>query len=202
MFNGTNSPDTISGAQTINAGSVVMEGGSGGTNNSAFISSQFGGAQTLTVPGEIRVTGGSGGTNNRAGILTNAAQTITGNPEIVLKGGDGGSGNNVFIQATSGDVAKPQTINARRIELRSGAGIDASATLNAARNVITTIGDVSIHGGAGGGGSNGARIGGIGGTVLGPTNLTLSVGGDLLLHGGTARAWARAAHRRSRTPSR
>ena len=192
IFNGTNTPlpgtttpNTNSAAQTINAGSVVLEGGAAGTNHSAFINSTFGGNQTLNVPGEIRVVGGSGGTNNRAGIQTNASQTITGNPELVLKGGDGGSGNNVFIQATSGDVAKPQTINARRIELRSGAGIDASATLNAARNVITTTGDVSVYGGAGLGGSNGARIGGIGGTTLGPTNLTLTVGGDLLLHGGT-----------------
>ena len=181
---GTTTPNTNSAPQTINAGSVTLTGAPGGSNNGAFINSTFGGDQTLNVPGEIKLTGGSGGAGNRAGIQTNASQTITGNSELVLKGGDGGTGNNVFIQATSGDVAKPQVINARGIEVRSGAGFDASATLNAARNVITTTGDVSIYGGGGQGGSNGARIGGIGGGVQGPTNLTLSVGGDLLLQAG------------------
>ncbi|HVJ24875.1 MAG TPA: hypothetical protein VM756_13165, partial [Burkholderiales bacterium] len=91
----------------------------------------------------------------------------------------------VQIRST-GDDTKLQTINARSIQLTSGAGIDASATLNAARQVITTTGNVSLFGGAGLGSSNGVRIGGIGGTTLGPTNLTLTVGGDLVLRGGTA----------------
>ena len=167
-----------------------MIGGASGQNNSAIINSSTGGNQSVTVSGgAITVTGGAGGLANRAGIVTNANQTISGNPDIVLTGGAGGgagnNSNNVFIQATGPDTTQ-QTINARRIEISSGAGTDASATFNAARQVINTTGDVSIFGGAGPGGSNGARIGGIGGTTLGPTNLTLNVGGNLLLHGGTA----------------
>ena len=186
---GTNTPQTNSAPQTINAGSVVLQGGAGGSGNGAFINSTFGGNQTLTVPGEIRVTGGDGGTGNRAGIITNANQTIDGNPHIVLRGGNGGgagnASNNVVIQAT-GDDTKVQTINARSVEIRSGAGTDASATFNAARQAITTAGNVSLYGGGGDGPVNGVRIGGIGGTTLGPTNLTLNVGGNLLLRGGTA----------------
>jgi len=176
-----------SGEQRVTAGNVEVRGGIG-TNTAAFISNA-GGDQTITVTGELRVTGGPSGTGNRAGIVSSGNQTINGNPDIVLTGGAGGgagnASNNVFIQATGPDTTQ-QTINARTIRLNSGTGVDASATFNAARQVITTIGDVSIFGGAGPGGSNGARIGGIGGTTLGPTNLMLSVGGDLLLHGGTA----------------
>jgi filamentous hemagglutinin family protein len=176
-----------SGEQRVTAGNVEVRGGTG-TNTGAFINSTAGADQTVTVTGDLRITGGASGTGNRAGIVSNGNQTITGNPNIVLTGGAGGvpgrTSNNVFIQATGGET-KPQTINARTIELRSGAGNDASATLNAARQVISTIGNVSLFGGAGLGGSNGVRIGGIGGSTLGPTNLTLTVGGDLLLHGGT-----------------
>ena len=187
--NGSTSPLNTGASQVINAGSVVLEGGAGGSNNGAFINSNFGGDQILTVPGTIRITGGSGGLGNRAGMVTNANQTINGNPDILLTGGSGGgvagNGNNVFIQATGGD-AKSQTINARSVEIRAGAGIDASATFNSARQVITTTGDVSLFGSGGAGTSNGVRIGGIGGSTLGATNLALNVGGDLLLHGGTA----------------
>jgi filamentous hemagglutinin family protein len=174
------------GQQTVSAANIVMQGGPSGSGNGAFINSTFGGDQTLTVTGEVRLTGGDGGSANRAGIVTNANQTINGNPDLVLAGGAGGAGTNVFIQATGSGSTTQQTINARGIELRSGAGADASATLNAAKQVITTTGDVSLFGGAGLGGLNGVRIGGIGGSTLGPTDLTLNVGGNLLLHGGAA----------------
>jgi hypothetical protein len=72
------------------------------------------------------------------------------------------------------------------VRISAGAGFDASATFNAARQVITTTGDVSLFGGGGLGSLNGVRIGGIGGSTLGSTNLTLGVGGNLLLHGGSA----------------
>ena len=175
------------GEQRVTAGNVEVRGGIG-TNTAAFINSTGGGDQTLTVTGELRVTGGASGTGNRAGIVTNANQTINGNPDIVLTGGAGGgagnASNNVFIQATGPDTTQ-QTINARTIQITAGTGTDASATFNAARQVVNTLGNVSIFGSGGPGGSNGARIGGIGGTTLGPTNLTLNVGGNLLLRGGT-----------------
>jgi filamentous hemagglutinin family protein len=181
------------GQQTVSAANIVMQGGPSGSGNGAFINTSVGGDQLLTVPGEIRVIGGAGGTANRAGIVSTGSQTIDGNlnqkPNIVLAGGAGGglgnASNNVFIQATGGET-KPQTINAGTIQITAGAGTDASATLNSARQVITTTGDVSLFGSAGLGPVNGVRIGGIGGTTLGPTNLTLGVGGNLLLHAGTA----------------
>jgi filamentous hemagglutinin family protein len=176
------------GAQAVSAGGITLQGGTG-INNGVFINSTAGGNQTLTVTGELKLTGGDGGNANRAGIVTNANQVINGNPEIILKGGAGGgagnNSNNVFIQATGPDTTQ-QTINARRIEVTAGAGTDASATINAAKQVITALGDVSVFGSGGAGGANGARIGGIGGNVLGPTNVTLNVGGNLLLHGGSA----------------
>ncbi len=176
-----------SGEQRITAGNVEVRGGTG-TNTGAFINSQGGGDQTLTVTGELRVTGGASGTGNRAGIVSTGNQTINGNPDIVLTGGAGGgagdASNNVFIQATGGET-KPQTVNARTIVIRSGTGTDASATFNAARQVISTLGNVSLFGGSGAGAINGTRIGGIGVPTLGPTNLTLNVGGNLLLSGGS-----------------
>ncbi|HWM44543.1 MAG TPA: filamentous hemagglutinin N-terminal domain-containing protein, partial [Burkholderiales bacterium] len=161
-----------SGEQRITAANLELRGGSG-TNTGAFINSQGGGDQTLTVTGELRVTGGASGIGNRAGIVSTGNQTINGNPDIVLTGGAGGgagnNSNNVFIQATGPDTTQ-QTINARTIQINAGAGTDASATINAARQVISTLGNVSLFGGGGlGGASNGARIGGIGGTTLGPT---------------------------------
>ena len=155
-----------SGEQRISAGNLELRGGTG-TNTGAFINSNAGGDQVVTVTGALTITGGASGTGNRAGLVSTGAQTINGNPDIVLTGGSGGgsgnASNNVFIQATGPDT-KPQTINARSIRLNAGTGTDASATLNAARQVINTIGDVSLVGGAGPGGSNGVRIGGIGGT--------------------------------------
>ena len=175
-----------SGEQRVSAGNIELRGGTG-TNTGAFINSTAGGNQHISVPGTIAITGGVGGTASRAGMIASANQTIDGNPDITLTGGAGGgagnASNNVFIQAIGGDT-KPQTINARSIRIASGAGMDASATLNAARQIIATTGDVSILGGAGPGGSNGARIGGLGGNTLGPTDLTLSVGGKLLVSGG------------------
>ena len=174
------------GQQSITAGNLELRGGTG-TNTGAFIRSDAGADQTVTVTGTLTVTGGASGTRNRAGLVSTGAQTINGNPDIVLTGGAGGGAgdlsNNVFIQALGGET-KPQTVNARSIRINAGTGTDASATFNAAKQVITTLGDVSIFGSAGVGGSNGARIGGIGGTILGPTNLTLNVGGNLLLRGG------------------
>ena len=170
------------GAQTVSAGGITLQGGSG-INNGVFINSTAGGDQTVSVAGgSIAITGGAAGTGNRAGFATNANQTINGNPDILLAGGAGGSANNAFIQATGSNSL--QAINARNVQMRAGTGIDASSTLNAARQVVTATGDVSLIGSGGAGTLNGVRIGGLGQT-LAPTNLTLDVGGSLLLHGGT-----------------
>ena len=170
------------GAQTVSAGGITLQGGTG-INNGVFINSTAGGDQTVSVAGgSIAITGGAAGTGNRAGFATNANQTINGNPDILLAGGAGGSANNAFIQATGSNSL--QAIHARNVQMRAGTGTDASSTLNAARQVVTATGDVSLIGSGGAGTLNGVRIGGLGQT-LAPTNLTLDVGGSLLLHGGT-----------------
>ena len=175
------------GEQRVDAGNMELRGGTG-TNTAAFVNSNAGGDQVVTVTGGLTISGGASGTGNRAGMVSSGNQTINGNPDIVLTGGAGGgagnASNNVFVQAIGPDTTQ-QTINARTIQIRAGTGTDASATFNAARQVVNTLGNVSIFGSGGPGGSNGARIGGIGGTTLGPTNLTLNVGGNLLLRGGT-----------------
>ena len=155
IFNNANA------SQFINAGGIEVRGGASGLNNGAFISSGAGGNQTITVNGGvISIAGGDGGSTNRAGFTASANQTINGNPDILIVGGAGGSANNAFIQATGSNSL--QTIHARNVQMRAGAGIDASATLNAARQVVTTTGDVSLIGSGGAGTLNGVRIGGVG----------------------------------------
>jgi hypothetical protein len=178
IFNNANA------SQIINAGRIELRGGASGLNNGAFINSGAGGDQAITVNGGvISVAGGDAGSTNRAGITSTGNQTINGNPDILLAGGAGGSANNVFIQATGNNSL--QTIRARNIEMRAGSGIDAAATLNAARQVVATTGNVSLIGSSGAGALHGVRIGGVGATAA-STRLTLDVGGNLLLHGGTA----------------
>ncbi|HXU01613.1 MAG TPA: hypothetical protein VN903_11510, partial [Polyangia bacterium] len=184
--------------QTVNAGSISLRGATAGNSGGAFISNTnptntLGSAdQTINVTGGITVAGGANGLSNRAGIVTNGNQTITGNPDIALTGGASGTGtgtagtaNSAFIQ-TNG-TGKQQTINAGTITVTAGTGgTDTSATIVAGKQSITTTGDVLISGGGGGGDLNGARIGGLGGGTPSNTDLTLHVGRDLVISGGSA----------------
>jgi filamentous hemagglutinin family protein len=184
-----------SGIQTINAAGISIAGGTAGNTNAAFISSIGGGVvanagnQIINVVGgNIAVTAGSVGSGNRAGLTSSANQTINGNPNIVVTGGadGGGSGltntsNGAFISANT--AGKLQTINAANITVNAGAGgIDTSATINAASQVLNATGDVVINGGGGSGTANGARIGGPSGAA---TNLVLNARNVVLAGGST-----------------
>jgi hypothetical protein len=182
--------------QTVNAGSITLRGATAGNSGGAFISNTnstntLGSAdQAVNVTGGITIVGGENGLSNRAGIVTNGNQTITGNPDITMTGGASGTGtstagNSVFI--TTNGTGKQQTINAGTISVTAGSGgTDTGATITAAKQLITTTGDVLISGGGGGGDLNGARIGGLGGATPGATDLTLNVGRDLVISGGSA----------------
>src|SRR5678815_870482 len=182
--------------QTVNAGSITLRGATAGNSGGAFISNTnttntLGSAdQAVNVTGGITIVGGESGLSNRAGIVTNGNQTISGNPDITLTGGasgagTGAAGNSVFI--TTNGTGKQQTINAGTISVTAGTGgTDTSATITAAKQLITTTGGVLISGGGGGGDLNGARIGGLGGATPSNTDLTLHVGRDLVIGGGSA----------------
>src|SRR6185436_798413 len=66
-------------------------------------------------------------------------------------------------------------------------GRDTSATITSGKQWINTTGDVVITGSNGNfGDSNGTRIGGVGGTPAGATDIILNVGRNLILNGGGA----------------
>ena len=180
-----------SGEQRVSAASLEMQGGSSGVNNTAIIISSGGagtiasGNQVIDVAGgNLELTGGSGGSNNTAIIVSFADQTVNAG-SVNLRGGEGGANNGAFINIAGpgGGVGRTQTIDAGTIDIVSGA--NSFVAISAAKQIITTVGDLRITGNPGDGVvPSGARIGGAGGAVSGPTDLTLRVGGDLLLTSG------------------
>jgi filamentous hemagglutinin len=177
-----------SGAQTITATGISVTGGPGGNGNRAQIGSFGGGVpanaghQILNVAGgEISLRGSDAGSMNVASIFSNADQTINGNPDLVLVSGASAvpgvpTGNVAAINTVLG---RSQTIHAGTITMTNSAtaNTDSFAGINATQQQITTTGDVVL---IANGGS--ARIGGQG---AGPTNLQLTVGGNLVLDGGS-----------------
>ena len=178
------------GAQTITAAGIELQGGLSGNGNNAFITSNnnnnqaTSGNQVIRVgTGGIRITGGGQGSGNTAGINTIANQTISGldpvgHPEVApditmvggATGGDAAGNNAVIMQA---GIGRTQTINAGKIKITAGDGIDAAATMTAGIQRITTTGDVQLAGSGGGIAlASGARIGGLAGPAgTTPTDL-------------------------------
>jgi hypothetical protein len=199
------------GKQTIDAASMAINGGPSGNGNGVIIGSNtagaaVGGEQVITVNGgSIDLKGGGIGVNNRASItVVNANQTINGNPAITITGGDSGgvansgnSSNAAFIvdNTTSGAPVRTQTINAGSMALTGGAGgTENFAAIGAAKQVITSVGNVTLTGGNSDGVFTGTRIGGQGGGAAPTaTDLTLTTtAGDVILTGGSqANAGAR-----------
>ena len=177
------------GTQSVSAASISLRASDAGFNGGAQISdSVVGGEQRVTTAGALDIKSGGSGQGNRAGISSNGTQSIT-SGAISVTGGDNGTGtaadltsNGAYISANNG----AQTIEASSITLQAGlGGQDTFAAITAASQVIAVSGDVVLNGGGGFGASNGARIGGPGGAVSGPTNLTLNAR-NVTLQGGSA----------------
>jgi len=197
-----------SGSITV-IGSAVNTRSAGISTNSGFL----GNTQTLSTSGTLTVIGGSAPAqvpSSFAGIVHNSTgpQTLSAS-DMVIEGGTAGTGNGALISSprggdqqinVSGDITLTggttgssnfarivvdtgtQTINAGSITLSGGAGGPSNSTIIIAPNqVITASGDVTLHGSPGE--RSAARIGGLTGA---PTNLALTVGGDLTLLGGAA----------------
>jgi hypothetical protein len=181
-----------SGLQKVTAANIALQGGSAGNGNAAQIGSFGGGVpanagdQEINVAGgAITIVGGAAGSNNRALILSSGNQTINGNPDITLQGGASGSDNGVGIIASG--LTKTQTIHAKNIALVSGSGgVNNSVAISAPKQLINTTGDLTMTGGASIGQFSGTRIGGLGGNTLSATDLTMNIGGNLLMSGGSA----------------
>jgi trimeric autotransporter adhesin len=190
---GTSQTITVGGG-----GSIVLHGGSssatgvGSSNGSfAFIRGD-GDSQTISFAagGAIGITGGTVGSSNNAGIYApNGTQTITGAPVITLTGGASGGvdgeGNSAGIFADTG----LQTITSGGMTLQAGAaGITNSAFVQAPVQNITVNGNLVLTGGGSSAGTitgGGAGIGGRGGSGATPTDLALTVHGNITMTGGS-----------------
>jgi hypothetical protein len=153
-----------SGEQKVSAARIELEGGSTGSNNGAFISSNGGGnppnggAQTINVTGDLVLTGAAGGNANITGSST-----------------------------------RLQKITADNISMMNSAagGINSGAFILAGHQEIHAAGNVTLTARASGGDLPGVRIGGLSansatGFLGTSTDLGLFVGRDVVLTGGTA----------------
>ena len=179
---GTNQDITITGG-----GTVTMQGGSAGGGNFAQIRND-GVAQSLGfgAGGALTLQGGTGTSDDYAKLLaTTGTQTITGSPALTMTGatagGATGQGNQTLIEATLGT----QTLTLGTTQLNGpGGGIQNNVQIQAPTQNITVNGNLTLTGASGGNaGGSGTRIGSLANT---PTNLNLTVHGNLLLQGGTS----------------
>ena len=185
IFNGSNTVPPTSAPQTINAGSVVLEGGQSGSGNGAFINSTFAGDQTLHVSGDIVIAAGAGG---NAGILgSNSRQQIIFADNIRLTNSAlGGIDSAGFIQGghqaihAAGDV----TLTARAsggalsgVRIGGSAGIPTDLRLLVGGDLVLT-GGTAANNGVGIGST--ASVGGL------ANEITIEAGGSVILNSGTA----------------
>jgi filamentous hemagglutinin family protein len=176
------------GAQTISAGSIALQGGASGANNGAFISSQSTGAQSLSVAGTISVTGGAGGTNNIGSIFSRSSQTVQAGA-IAVTSGAGGTNNSAALSAptqvisTTGDVVltggnSVGTLSGVRIGGGGGAAPSSTnLTLNVGNDLVITGGNVE---------NNGAGLGSTVSVAALANNITVTAGRDVILNEGAA----------------
>jgi filamentous hemagglutinin family protein len=170
-------------------GSLTLRGGSGGTGNGTFINSA-GSQHVIAGSGGITLIGGAGGSNNSAGMFQTGADpaltqsiAVSDGGSITLRGGGGGSGNSVVVRANGG----MQRIDVGALEVFGGSGGTMNfAVIVAPQQEVAVHGDLSLTGGASlstptaGGGAL------LGGGGAAPTNLMLTVGGNVTLNGGSA----------------
>jgi large exoprotein involved in heme utilization and adhesion len=185
------------GLQTINAADIIVSGGTGGgSNNTAFISTNPGSPggpggrdQLINVSGSITVTGSDAGTNNRALIVANNGnQTINAGGDITIHAGASGVPGTSNASIATNTAGRQQTISARNIALSNATsgGTDSVASILGTNQLINASGNVTLTAGGSGGTLAGVRIGGFGGAAPSASNVTLNIGGDLVLTGGTA----------------
>lgn len=180
----------VDGQQTVRAGSILLQGGDTGFGNSAFIGANSGSQVVEAGVGGIALVGGSSGSNNFVHISQQssnpaATQTMRSEGPVLVQGGDAGTFNYARISAFGGQ----QTLDFGGTTLLAGAGgLDNFSVIQARSQDITVHGDLALIG-RGSAPSptigGGARIGGLGGTALTPTNLVLNVDGDLTMTGGS-----------------
>jgi filamentous hemagglutinin family protein len=176
------------GHQTIQAESILLQGGDGGFGNSAMIGANSG-SQTIAVgPGGITLRGGEAGGNNfaminQASTDPAATQTIFSAGPVLVEGGSG-SFNFAMIRA----FGAHQGLELGDTTLLAGAtGIDNFSSIQGRSQDMAVHGDLTITA-RGSGGSptvgGGARIGGTGGASPSATDLRLNVDGDFTMTGG------------------
>ena len=184
IFNGSNTVQTISAPQTINAGSVVLEGGPSGLGNGAFINSSFGGDQTLNVSGDIVIAAGAGG---NAGILASSSrqQTIFADNISLTNSAGGGIDSVGFIQGGHQEIhaAGDVTLTARAsggalpgVRIGGSAGSPTDLRLFVGGDLVLT-GGTAANNGVGIGST--ASVGGL------ANEIAIEAGGSVILNSGT-----------------
>jgi filamentous hemagglutinin family protein len=182
------------GEQTINGNAdIFVSGGSSGsgsnatgTNNSASISANRGGTQSISAH-DITVQAGSGGTDTNAAIISDH-QTITASGDVRVTGGaNSGSAAGARIGASGNTTTGTDlTLAAHDVVITggdtSGAGIGNSAAAGALPSNISiaATGDVILNSGSGNGARIGAPNGGTGGG-----SIDIDAAGNIVLDGGT-----------------
>jgi filamentous hemagglutinin family protein len=148
------------------------------------------GNQTIAMNGvgAKRITLGSDGAQGLSTISSGGNQTVTGNADVSLVGGSSPIADQSNAVIVNVNALGTQTIEAGNLHLASSAigGNNSFAGIQAIRQVIHATGNVTLTGGRSGGLSAGARIGGRGGVVSTPTDLTLTAGGNVILTSGEA----------------
>src|SRR5207244_7475232 len=123
------------------------------------------------------------GSRNFASIAAqNGTQTITGSPVITLTGGASGGVDNEANSANIQSNVGLQSITAGTTSLTAGAGgIVNFATITAPSQTLTVHGSLALTGGGSAPATTGAgaRIGGLGGSIATPTQVTLTVDNDI-----------------------
>ena len=173
------------GQQTVAADSILIRGGSGGSNNGAQIGANAG-TQSISA-GTLTLTGGSGGTNNGALLRTGGgAQTIVAD-QLTVNAGASGVDNRAVIVApqqevtVSGDVTlngggssgSPTPTGGGGALIGGGASFPTNLNLKVGGNVTLNGGSVS-----------GSAIGAGGAAAAQPTHVVMNVGGDVTLNPG------------------
>ena len=156
----------------------------------------------MTGGGTLSMQGGLGGADNFARIRNDGVNQRIDLPAggaIVLTGGNGpdvppdplDTANN-FARIENRSLTGVQTIHTGTIALNGAlTGANNFTGIQAAHQVITTTGNVTLQGGPAE--NSGARIGAVANTS--PTDLLLTVGGELTMNGGSATGSAIGSNR-------